>query len=143
MKLRLPRRQKPQRKKLTRKQTIIGFGLMGALAVIILIGALTESPDEAPAAPGATTTPTATAAATTAAATTPPATTTPPPATTTTTTKPATTTQPAPPPPAQTTSVYYANCDAAKAAGAAPLYRGDPGYRDALDRDHDGIACET
>ena len=37
---------------------------------------------------------------------------------------------------------YYANCTEAKAAGAAPLYRGDPGYRDKLDRDHDGIACE-
>jgi hypothetical protein len=38
--------------------------------------------------------------------------------------------------------VYYANCAAAKAAGAAPLHRGDPGYRAALDRDSDGIACE-
>ncbi|WP_111836792.1 excalibur calcium-binding domain-containing protein [Actinomyces bovis] len=38
--------------------------------------------------------------------------------------------------------VYYANCKEAKAAGAAPLYRGNPGYRDGLDRDHDGIACE-
>ena len=37
---------------------------------------------------------------------------------------------------------YYANCTEAKAAGAAPLYRGEPGYRDKLDRDHDGIACE-
>ena len=38
--------------------------------------------------------------------------------------------------------VYYANCAAAKAAGAAPLRRGQPGYRAALDRDNDGIACE-
>jgi hypothetical protein len=44
-----------------------------------------------------------------------------------------------PPPPA---SAYYANCDAARAAGAAPLYRGQPGYRPGLDRDGDGIACE-
>ena len=36
----------------------------------------------------------------------------------------------------------YANCKAAKAAGAAPLYRGDPGYREDLDRDGDGTACE-
>ena len=36
----------------------------------------------------------------------------------------------------------YANCKAAKAAGAAPLYRGDPGYSEDLDRDEDGIACE-
>ncbi|WP_412541241.1 excalibur calcium-binding domain-containing protein [Longispora sp. K20-0274] len=40
------------------------------------------------------------------------------------------------------TAVYYANCDAVRAAGKAPLYRGQPGYRDALDRDKDGIACE-
>ncbi|MFI7234452.1 excalibur calcium-binding domain-containing protein [Streptomyces cyaneofuscatus] len=38
--------------------------------------------------------------------------------------------------------VYYENCDAARAAGAAPLLRGDPGYRDELDREGDGIACE-
>ena len=37
---------------------------------------------------------------------------------------------------------YYANCTEAKAAGAAPLYRGDPGYRAKLDGDHDGVACE-
>ncbi len=52
------------------------------------------------------------------------------------------------PPPVETTeeapahSAYYANCSAAKAAGAAPLYRGEPGYRPALDRDGDGVACE-
>lgn len=39
-------------------------------------------------------------------------------------------------------SVYYKNCDAVRAAGAAPLHRGDPGYRSELDRDGDGIACE-
>jgi endonuclease YncB( thermonuclease family) len=39
-------------------------------------------------------------------------------------------------------SVYYANCAAARAAGAAPLHRGQPGYRAPLDGDHDGIACE-
>ena len=37
---------------------------------------------------------------------------------------------------------FYANCKEAKAAGAAPLYRGDPGYREDLDGDKDGIACE-
>ena len=37
---------------------------------------------------------------------------------------------------------YYANCKEARAAGAAPLYRGEPGYREKLDRDNDGIACE-
>jgi hypothetical protein len=40
-------------------------------------------------------------------------------------------------------AVYYTSCGAVRAAGAAPLYRGQPGYRSALDRDDDGIACET
>ena len=39
-------------------------------------------------------------------------------------------------------SAYYKNCDAARAAGVAPIRRGQPGYRPALDRDNDGIACE-
>ncbi|WP_260149874.1 excalibur calcium-binding domain-containing protein [Kineococcus radiotolerans] len=39
-------------------------------------------------------------------------------------------------------SVYYANCSAARAAGAAPLRTGDPGYASHLDRDSDGVACE-
>lgn len=39
-------------------------------------------------------------------------------------------------------SAYYLNCSAARAAGAAPIYRGEPGYRDKLDGDSDGIACE-
>ena len=37
---------------------------------------------------------------------------------------------------------YYENCAAARAAGVAPIYAGQPGYRGALDRDKDGIACE-
>jgi hypothetical protein len=62
----------------------------------------------------------------------------------------------APPPPPQTTEpappqtteeaaappVYYKNCAAARAAGAAPIHVGEPGYRSALDADHDGVACE-
>ena len=44
--------------------------------------------------------------------------------------------------PEEPARTYYANCTEAKAAGAAPLYRGDPGYRAKLDRDHDGVACE-
>jgi hypothetical protein len=39
-------------------------------------------------------------------------------------------------------SAYYRNCDAARAAGVAPIYAGSPGYRDMLDGDSDGIACE-
>jgi hypothetical protein len=44
---------------------------------------------------------------------------------------------------APTGDVYYARCAEAWAAGAAPLYRGQPGYRPGLDGDRDGIACET
>ena len=36
----------------------------------------------------------------------------------------------------------YRNCSEARAAGAAPLHRGDPGYSPRLDRDGDGLACE-
>ena len=45
-------------------------------------------------------------------------------------------------PPLPAIVVVYANCTDARAAGVTPLYRGEPGYRDALDRDHDGVACE-
>jgi len=40
------------------------------------------------------------------------------------------------------TSAYYKNCIEARAAGAAPLYTGQPGYGSHLDRDGDGVACE-
>lgn len=40
------------------------------------------------------------------------------------------------------TSTYYKNCTEARNAGVAPIYEGDPGYRSALDRDRDGVACE-
>lgn len=46
------------------------------------------------------------------------------------------------PGPAPDASVYYANCTAARAAGAAPVHAGDPGYSTKLDRDHDGTGCE-
>ena len=36
----------------------------------------------------------------------------------------------------------YRNCAVARAAGAAPVRRGDPGYGSHLDRDNDGIGCE-
>lgn len=42
----------------------------------------------------------------------------------------------------QQQNVYYPNCTAVKAAGAAPLYQGQPGYNHKLDRDGDGVACE-
>jgi len=39
-------------------------------------------------------------------------------------------------------NVYYKNCSAARAAGAAPVYQGEPGYGTHLDRDGDGIGCD-
>ena len=36
----------------------------------------------------------------------------------------------------------FRNCAAARAAGAAPVRRGEPGYGRHLDRDGDGIGCE-
>jgi hypothetical protein len=92
---------------------------------------------EAPAVEATTTTlatttttaaPTTTEAPTTTAAPAPP----PPPPTA----------APAPPPPPAPAEPYYANCAAAKAAGAAPIRKGQPGYRSALDRDGDGTACD-
>lgn len=47
------------------------------------------------------------------------------------------------PAPATTTRVHYSSCAEAKEAGAAPLYKGDPGYSSTLDRDGDGVACES
>ncbi|MHA7270892.1 GmrSD restriction endonuclease domain-containing protein [Arthrobacter sp. HLT1-20] len=55
---------------------------------------------------------------------------------------------PAPPaavPPAplvQAPGVFYQNCAAVRAAGAAPIRAGQPGYSKKLDRDGDGVACE-
>ncbi len=36
----------------------------------------------------------------------------------------------------------FRNCDEARARGAAPVRRGDPGYGPHLDRDGDGVGCE-
>ena len=44
--------------------------------------------------------------------------------------------------PARSDDTYYPNCAAARAAGAAPVHRGEPGYGRHLDRDDDGIGCE-
>lgn len=38
--------------------------------------------------------------------------------------------------------VYYRRCADARAAGAAPIHAGEPGYRPGLDADGDGVACE-
>ncbi|MFF0342551.1 excalibur calcium-binding domain-containing protein [Kribbella sp. NPDC004875] len=61
-----------------------------------------------------------------------------------------TTTPTSAPPPTLTTTptttptsatVVYRNCDEVRAAGKAPLRRGDPGYSRALDHNGDGVAC--
>ena len=44
---------------------------------------------------------------------------------------------------AQDFKVYFADCNAARAAGMAPLYRGAPGYRSALDPTGNGVACDV
>jgi hypothetical protein len=36
----------------------------------------------------------------------------------------------------------FRNCAEARAAGAAPVRRGDAGYAPHLDRDNDGVGCE-
>ncbi|PWJ48461.1 Putative cell wall binding repeat 2 [Quadrisphaera granulorum] len=43
---------------------------------------------------------------------------------------------------ASASSSEFENCTAVRAAGKAPLRRGQPGYSSKLDRDGDGIACE-
>jgi hypothetical protein len=50
--------------------------------------------------------------------------------------------QAAPPGGLASADLRYANCAAARADGAAPIYEGDPGDSDQLDRDGDGVACE-
>ncbi len=39
-------------------------------------------------------------------------------------------------------SPYYLNCAHARLVGAAPLYKGQPGYSKRLDTDGNGVACE-
>lgn len=56
--------------------------------------------------------------------------------------------QPTPGPAGQPTGqpeqeVYYSNCTEAREKGVSNILRGEPGYRAALDRDNDGIACEN
>ena len=124
----------------------IAIAALAALAVLGACGkeAETKGGTVQPASSSETTTTTAvpSTTATTAKATTTTAkaatTTTTAKAATTTTEKATTTTTEAP-----TQSISYANCSAAKAAGAAPLHRGEPGYSTKLDRDGDGVACES
>lgn len=37
----------------------------------------------------------------------------------------------------------WSSCAAARAAGTAPIVRGEAGYRAGLDADGDGVACEV
>lgn len=37
---------------------------------------------------------------------------------------------------------HWGGCNDARQAGTAPIYRGEPGYRENMDGDGDGIACE-
>lgn len=137
---------------------------VGIFVGLVIIGAATGGEDDtqpvsvvgqvsttvsapAAAAEPATTEPPATQAPTTATSVAPtttrlPATTAATAPATTAATAPATTAATAP---ATTgaSSVFYANCAAVRAAGRAPIRRGEPGYSSALDRDGDGIACET
>ena len=39
-------------------------------------------------------------------------------------------------------SASYSGCNEVRAAGKAPIYAGQPGYRAEMDGDGDGIACE-
>jgi hypothetical protein len=43
---------------------------------------------------------------------------------------------------AHSTDGTFRNCSEARAAGAAPVRAGDPGYSRKLDRDGDGVGCE-
>ena len=40
-------------------------------------------------------------------------------------------------------SVTYGGCNDVRALGKAPLYAGQPGYREDMDGDADGVACES
>ncbi|MPY11198.1 DUF1524 domain-containing protein [Arthrobacter sp. KR32] len=50
---------------------------------------------------------------------------------------------PAPAPVAPAPAPVYANCDAVRAAGAAPIYAGTPGFQPKFDRDGDGVGCDS
>ena len=51
-------------------------------------------------------------------------------------------TDPTSAPTTTSTAVVYQNCAEVRAAGKAPLHRGDPGYSAELDNNGDGTACE-
>jgi hypothetical protein len=126
--------------------------MAGIFLLLLLIGAATGGSDEDQDAPRSVVGDNATTLTLPLASTTAPSTTTTLAPTTTTvvattSTVRATTTVVTTPTtqvtPTTAAEVYYANCAAARAAGAAPIRQGQPGYRTALDGDRDGIACDT
>ena len=133
--------------------TILVLVLFGSCAAILASG--DETPSEVTVTPTTTVTPTATVTPTVSAT---PTITAPEPTETaaarTRTVTPTVTVDP-PPPPAPDPpdpepedddgggTAFYENCDAVRAAGAAPIRRGEPGYSSKLDRDGDGIGCEN
>ena len=40
-------------------------------------------------------------------------------------------------------TVYFKSCKEARAAGYSDIKKGEPGYSSKLDRDGDGVACES
>jgi hypothetical protein len=112
----LPRRRR------SRTPLWVGVGVVGLLVVIG--GALGLSRGSAPPAAAAVSAPT-----------------TPTPVATTVVAAPTVAPSETPTPTPKPTAVYYKNCGVALAEGAAPIRRGEPGYRTGLDPDGDGVAC--
>lgn len=145
------------RRRLPRAAKWLIGGIVGLVA-LAGVGSLGDKTDHKPASTNTTVESTSTSASTTSST----ASTSTAPTTSTTAPSPAPTAEPpvdsstiAPTAPvaepaevppvsdAPTGGVYFATCAAARAAGAAPLHVGGPGYRPALDRDKDGVACES
>lgn len=40
-------------------------------------------------------------------------------------------------------SIHFSSCKEAWENGYADIHKGEPGYSTTLDKDHDGIACES
>jgi len=127
-----------------KRRLIIGGTIAGVVFLLLIIGNMGSQggSDTTPATTTVTKTVTAPAQATTVTVSAPPTT-----ATVTQAAPPPrlveTAAPPAPMPLPQSSGVYYENCDAARSDGAAPIMIGEPGYRSGLDRDSDGIACES
>jgi hypothetical protein len=118
---------RPARKPARRSRTHlrVGVGVVGLLVVVgVVLGAVKAGAPAADTVAAQTPAALPTTAPSTPVAEQPTGT---PSATRTTTRKP--------------TTVYYKSCEAALAAGAAPIQTGEPGYRSGLDPDGDGIAC--